>query len=58
MRGYYNVTFCGNCVDTLIVLAESNGLKWSRDGKWATLWGVGREVIDIVMEKAESYMTF
>ena len=58
MRGYYNVAFTGACTDSLIVLAESNGLRWSRNGSWVTLFGIGREILDIVMEKAQTYRTF
>ena len=58
MKGYYNIGFSGACADSIIVLCESNGIRWKKEGTWTTVYGCGKEIIDLIMETATSYKTF
>jgi hypothetical protein len=58
MRGYYNVSFTGACADALIVACEYNGVRWTRNGLWVTIYGCNRETLEFVMEVAQEYKTF
>ena len=58
MKGYYNVTFKGACADALIVAAEYNGIRWTRNGLWVTIYGCSKDTVELVMEQAAEYRTF
>lgn len=58
MKGFYNISFTGAVADAVIVLCESNGIRWTRNGNWTTVFGAGRELVDLIMAKAAGYRTF
>lgn len=56
IRGYYNVWFRG--ADTLIALLEYHGVRWHKEGRTVTAFGVSKEFRDLVMEIAPEYDSF